>query len=73
MLRRKIKSKNGNLIMTVKEIRSIARKMGVKTGKMKKADLILSIQTAEGNTPCFQTGEANSCGQNNCLWRNDCN
>lgn len=59
--------------MTVKEIKSIARKMGLEAGKMKKADLILSIQTAEGNTPCFQTGEANSCGQDNCLWRADCN
>jgi hypothetical protein len=59
--------------MTVKEILDIARKMGLKVGKMKKADMVLSIQTAEGNNPCFQTGETNSCGQNNCLWRADCN
>ena len=59
--------------MTVKEIQGIAKKMGLKVGKMKKAYLVLSIQAAEGNTPCFQTGEANSCGQNNCMWRDDCN
>jgi hypothetical protein len=59
--------------MTVKEILDIARKMGLKVGKMKKADMVLSIQTAEGNTPCFQTGGANSCGQDNCLWKADCN
>ena len=59
--------------MTVKEIQNIASKLGLKVGKMKKADLVLSIQTAEGNTPCFQTGSANSCGQDNCLWKADCN
>ena len=60
--------------MTVKEIQAIAKKMGLKkTGKMKKADLVQTIQTAEGNTPCFHTGAADSCGQESCLWRVDCN
>ena len=59
--------------MTVKEIQGIAKKMGLKAGKMKKGDLVRSIQASEGNTPCFQTGEATSCGQNNCMWRDDCN
>ena len=59
--------------MTVKEIQGIANKMGLKAGKMKKADLIRMIQAAEGNTPCFQTGAASSCGQENCLWLSDCN
>jgi hypothetical protein len=58
--------------MTVKEIQGIAKKMGLKVGKMKKVDLVLSIQAAEGNTPCFQTGETKSCGQEYCLWRADC-
>jgi hypothetical protein len=57
--------------MTVKEIQGIAKKMGLKAGKMKKADLVRSIQMAEGNTPCFQTG-VNPCDQENCLWRSDC-
>jgi hypothetical protein len=59
--------------MTVKEIQGIAQKMGLKAGKMRKADLVRSIQMAEGNTPCFQTGAANSCDQVGCLWRSDCN
>lgn len=59
--------------MTVKEIKEIAKKMGLKTGKMKKAELIRMIQEAEGNNSCFQTGAVSSCGQDNCLWLSDCN
>ena len=58
--------------MTVKEIKEIAKKMGIQAGKMKKTDLVRSIQAAEGNTPCFQTGGVESCGQENCCWRSDC-
>jgi len=58
--------------MTVKEIKEIAKKMGLQAGKMKKNDLVRSIQAAEGNAPCFQTGQAESCGQENCCWRSDC-
>ena len=59
--------------MTVKEIQGIAKKMGLKAGKMKKGDLVRSIQSSEGNTACFQTGVLSSCDQENCLWRSDCN
>ena len=58
--------------MTVKEIQGIAKKMGLKAGKMKKGDLVRSIQTSEGNTACFQTGTLSSCDQVDCLWRSDC-
>ena len=58
--------------MTVKEIKAKAKEMGLQFGnKMKKADMIRSIQSAEGNTPCFQTGMT-SCNQENCCWRSDC-
>ena len=57
--------------MTVKEIKKIAQKMGIKVGKMKKVDLVRTIQMAEGNTPCFQTG-VTACDQENCCWRSDC-
>ncbi|KPK23918.1 MAG: SAP domain-containing protein [Desulfobacterales bacterium SG8_35_2] len=57
--------------MTVKEIKALAKKMGIQARKVKKADLIRSIQTAEGNNPCFQSG-ASSCDQENCCWRSDC-
>jgi hypothetical protein len=59
-------------IMTVKEIKVIARRMGLQAGKMKKAALIRTIQAAEGNNPCFQTGAMESCDQENCCWRSDC-
>ena len=58
--------------MVVKEIKSIAKKMGILVGKMKKADLIRTIQQTEGNIPCFQTGVMETCGQENCCWRSDC-
>ena len=59
--------------MTVKEIQGIAEKMGLKASKMNKAELVQMIQKTEENTPCFQTGAASSCGQENCLWLSDCN
>lgn len=58
--------------MTVKDIKTKAQGMGLEFGsKMKKADMVRSIQVAEGNSPCFQTG-ATSCDQENCCWRSDC-
>jgi hypothetical protein len=56
----------------VEEIREIARERGIKAGKMKKADLVRAIQVAEGNNSCYETGQAEQCGQNSCLWREDC-
>lgn len=58
--------------MKVAEIRELAAQRGLKTDKLKKAGIIRSIQAAEGNTPCFDTGAAAECGQANCLWRVDC-
>jgi ABC-type uncharacterized transport system substrate-binding protein len=66
-----IYQKKEKTVMTVKEIKTIAKKMGIQAGKIKKADLIRTIQNAEGNTPCFQSG-ATSCDQMNCCWRSDC-
>ena len=57
--------------MTIEEIKSKAKNVGVTPGKMKKTDLIRKIQTAEGNFPCFQTA-GSECDQMNCLWRKDC-
>ena len=59
--------------MTVREIQDFAKKMGLNASKMKKAELVRMIQKTENNTPCFQTGAASSCGQENCLWLTDCN
>jgi hypothetical protein len=58
--------------MTVREIQDVAKKMGLNASKMKKTELVRMIQKTENNTPCFQTGAASSCGQENCLWLSDC-
>ncbi len=58
--------------MKMDEIREIAKRHNIKAGKMKKADLLRAIQQAEGNQVCFDTGKADQCGQDSCLWREDC-
>jgi len=58
--------------MKLDEIKEIAKQYNIKTGKMKKADLIRAIQQAENNDVCFESGKAETCGQSACLWREDC-
>ncbi len=49
----------------------MARQQGVKNySKLKKAELIRTIQTHEGNAPCFQA--ITDCREDDCLWRPDC-
>jgi hypothetical protein len=58
--------------MKLDEIKEIAKRHNIKTAKMKKADLVRAIQQAEGNEACFETGLADTCGQDACIWREDC-
>ncbi len=58
--------------MTLKQIKEIAKEKNVKTGNMKKENIIRAVQKAEGNFDCFGTATAGYCDQMNCLWRNDC-
>ncbi|MBI5656033.1 MAG: SAP domain-containing protein [Geobacter sp.] len=58
--------------MKIDEIKVLAKEKGVKAGKMKKAELILAIQREEGNEECYNSGKAAICGQEQCLWREDC-
>jgi len=46
--------------------------MGLKVGRLKKAEIIRKIQTAEGNIPCFGTERVHYCHEEMCLWRKDC-
>ncbi len=57
--------------MRMAEIKAKAKKLKLNPGKMKKMDLIRTIQTREGNYACFQT-EKDSCDQSECCWRKDC-
>ncbi len=58
--------------MDLNELKSIARKHGIKTGKMKQEEIIRSIQRAEGNFDCFGSALSGECNQAKCLWRKDC-
>lgn len=57
--------------MNILQIRKMAKNLGIKTYRKKKADIIREIQIKEGNFPCFGTAK-NWCDQINCLWRSDC-
>ena len=70
-----LKSKTGVYMkkMSIIEIKKRAKVLGLALLKTaKKAEIIRSIQAAEGNCPCFGTGIAESCGQGKCCWRQDC-
>ena len=58
--------------MELNEVKRIAAKRGIKTGKMKKEEIIRSVQRAEGNFDCFGSAVSGECSQTNCLWRKDC-
>jgi hypothetical protein len=58
--------------MKLDAIQAIARQHGIKPGKNKKSELIRSIQSAESNEQCYESGKAEKCGQDACLWRSLC-
>ncbi len=58
--------------MKIDEIKEIAKRRGVKAGRVKKSELVRSIQLSEGNQQCFDTNHSKKCGQPDCLWREDC-
>jgi len=58
--------------MKLQEIKEIAQKLEIPVRKMTKAELIRAIQKKEANSECFETGMASTCGQDKCLWIDDC-
>jgi hypothetical protein len=58
--------------MNFNDIRSKAKNLGISTHRMKKPELIQTIQRTENNMDCFGTHRVNHCGEENCLWRPDC-
>lgn len=58
--------------MNMVEIREVAKRFDIKIAKMKKADLVQSIQLAEGNFNCFASAVDGICDQTECIWREDC-
>jgi len=57
--------------MTMAEIRQKAISLGIQPGQMNKAELIHSIQRAEGNTSCFGTSNG-QCSYTDCCFMADC-
>jgi hypothetical protein len=53
----------------MKEIRTMARQLGIRSTRMEKAELIRAIQRAEGNYDCYGTATEAGCDQDECLWR----
>ncbi len=60
-----------NKSMKMPEIKRKAQALGITPGKMKKPELIRSIQIAEGYMPCFGTSNG-ECAQTNCCFMEDC-
>lgn len=59
--------------MKMQEIRKIAKDRGLKAdSRISKINLIRMIQRSEGYNDCFATELVDTCGQLNCLWREDC-
>ncbi len=57
--------------MTMKQIRMIAKDVGIKNiTRYPKEKLIKTIQETEGNNPCFRA--FTGCGETGCAWRSDC-
>jgi len=53
------------------EIRDKARSLGIIPGKMKKPELIHTIQVTEGYEPCFGRSDG-QCGNTDCCFIKDC-
>ena len=58
--------------MRLEEIQKMAKGMGIRSLKMKKAHLIRAIQTAENNIECYGTKRVENCQEMACLWKSDC-
>ena len=57
--------------MTMPQIRKKAKALGITTGKIKKIELIHTIQMTEGCTPCFATSNG-QCTNEACCFIHDC-
>jgi hypothetical protein len=58
--------------MKLDQVRVVAKSLGIHPGKLPKAELIKSIQLAEGNFDCFASASNGVCSQMDCIWREDC-
>ncbi len=57
--------------MKMKEVRAMAKALGINSFGKTKIDLIREIQRTEGNFDCYGTAEG-YCDQNECVFRPSC-
>lgn len=57
--------------MKMKDVRSMAKALGINSFGKTKADLIKEIQRKEGNFDCYGTAEG-YCDQDECVFRDSC-
>jgi len=58
--------------MNMKEVRTMAKRVGAKITNMKKTEAIRAIQLAEGYSDCYGRVSPEACLQSDCLFRADC-
>jgi len=58
--------------MNTSQILKKAEEMGIEIGWVVQTDLIRAIQRAEGNIDCYATHRNRTCGEEGCLWREEC-
>lgn len=59
--------------MKMAEIQNRAKALGVqKTSRLRKGELVRTIQQTEGNQDCFGASWRFDCRQHDCSWREDC-
>jgi hypothetical protein len=57
--------------MNMTELKKKAIGMGIQPGKKRRHEIILEIQIAEGNAPCYGTNDG-TCRHEDCCWLDDC-
>ena len=57
--------------MTITDVQEKAKRLGIKSKKFSKAELIRKIQAREGQQPCFQI-VGGPCENKDCCWRDEC-
>ena len=68
----KKKEEHARKLKKLQEVRAIARRMAIDTRNVTLTELIRAIQRTEGNKDCYMSVQVLTCGQINCLWREDC-
>ena len=56
----------------MRDIQKKAKGIGIHAARMGKVELIRTIQSQEKSIPCYGSDRVAYCGEESCLWREDC-